>query len=273
MHRGNLRSLCIQADQRNIDLVYWIDEKVPHVVVVDATRLRQILMNLVSNSIKFTEHGEIHIEVSKASEHDGKVELLFSGRDTGIGIQSDRIHKLFRPFSQLDSSSTRKYGGSGLGLAICARAVSLLDGNIWVESKFAEGRTFYFTINVTKYIKDSQEQNLRPPLINKTKKALVIDDNKTCSQTIENLLVEWGFIVQSAATVKEALLFIKDNGPFDIVIAEQTATDNSGMHLKEEIRTASGKADAAFIILAVRAKRDLIVRTNNEILQVGTKTY
>lgn len=261
----------IQADQKGIDLVYWIDEKVPQVVVVDATRLRQVLVNLVSNAIKFTERGEIHIVVSKASEKDGKIELLFSVRDTGIGIPSDRIHKLFRPFSQVDSSSTRKYGGSGLGLAICARAVALLDGHIWVENKSTEGSTFRFTIIVSEHIKDSQEQNLCPPLINKTMMALVIDDNKTCRQIIENLLLEWGFIAHSAATVEEALSIVKDNQSFDVVVAEQTPADYSGMHLKEKIRRANGKPDVAFIILALRAKRDQIVRTNNEILHVVLK--
>ncbi|MGD0037031.1 MAG: PAS domain S-box protein [Bacteroidota bacterium] len=261
----------IQADQKNLDLIYWIDEKVPQVVVVDATRLRQVLVNLVSNAIKFTENGEIYIDVSKASEKDGKVELLFSVRDTGIGIPSEQIHKLFRPFSQIDSSSTRKYGGSGLGLAICARAVALLDGHIWVESKSTEGSTFRFTINVSEHIKDSRERNLCLPLINKTKKVLVIDDNKMCRQIIVNLLLEWGFIAHSAATIEEALSFMKDNQSFDIVIAEQTFTDYSGMHLKEEIRKANGKSDVAFIILALRAKRDQIVRTNNEILHVVLK--
>jgi CheY-like chemotaxis protein len=240
-------------------------------VVVDATRLRQILVTLVGNAVKFTEHGEIYIEVSKVSEKDGNVELLFSVRDTGIGIPSDRIHKLFIPFSQVDSSRTRKYGGSGLGLAICARAVALLGGNIWVESKYAEGSTFSFTINVAEYTKDPQEQNLFPPLINKTKKVLVVDDNKTCRRIIENLLVEWGFIVQSAATLKEALSSISDHEPIDIVVAEQTPFDYSGVQLKEAIRNASGKPDAAFILVALRAKRDQIVRTKNDILQVVLK--
>ena len=261
----------VQAEQRNIDLVYWMDEKVPHMVVVDATRLRQVLVNLISNAVKFTEHGEIHIEVSKASEKDGKVELLFSVGDTGIGIPSDRIHKLFIPFSQVDSSTTRKYGGSGLGLAICSRAVALLGGNMWVESKYAEGSTFSFTINVAEYNKDLQEQNLCPPLINKTKKVLVIDDNKTCRQVIENLLVEWGFIVQSAATLKEALLFMSDEKPFDVIVAEQTQGDYSGIQLIADIRNASGKPDVAFIILALRTKRDQIVRTKNEFIQVVLK--
>ena len=261
----------IQADQKNIDLVYWIDEKVPQVVMVDAARLRQILVNLVSNAIKFTEHGVIHVLISKVSEKDGKMEILFSVRDTGIGIPSDRVHKLFRPFSQVDSSSTRKYGGSGLGLAICSRAVSLLGGNIWVESKSGEGSTFSFTINVSGYITIPEEQNLCVPLINKTKKALVIDNNKICRQTIEDLLNGWGFHVRSAETVQDALSFMKDKELFDVVVAEQTSTDYSGVHLKEEIFRVSGKSDMAFIILALRTKRDQIVISHNEILHVVLK--
>jgi PAS domain S-box-containing protein len=261
----------IQADQKNIDLVYWIDENVPQMVMVDATRLRQVLVNLVSNAIKFTEQGEIHIMVSKLSEKDGKVELLFSVRDTGIGIPSDRIHKLFKPFSQGDSSSTRKYGGSGLGLAICAGAVALLGGHIWVESKFMEGSTFSFTINISGQFIDPREQNLCLPLINKTMTALVIDDNKTCRNTIENLLDKWGFIVRSAATLEDALSIIQEKESFDIIVVEQPLADYSCVHLKEEIRKVNGKPDNAFIVLALRAKRDQIVKVNNEILQVVLK--
>jgi two-component system, sensor histidine kinase and response regulator len=261
----------IQADEKNIDLVYWIDDAVPQIVFVDATRLRQILVNLVSNAIKFTEHGEIYIEVSKLSEENSTLELLFSVRDTGIGIPSDRIHKLFRPFSQIDSSSTRRYGGSGLGLAICARAVVLLDGQIWIESEPAKGSTFKFTIHVSVPGDELKGQILCPPLLNKTMRALVIDDNHTCRLVVENLLKEWGFIVRSAASEAEALTITKDHEPFDVVVAEQTRTDYSGMHVKEALRKASRKPDIAFILLAFRTKRDQIIKRENEILQVVLK--
>ncbi|MGA3288023.1 MAG: PAS domain S-box protein [Bacteroidota bacterium] len=271
----------IQADQKNIDLVYWIDEKVPQVVVVDATRLRQVLVNLVSNAIKFTEQGEIHIVVSVASEKEGKVKLLFTVRDTGIGIPFDRIHKLFRPFSQVDSSSTRKYGGTGLGLAICSRAVDLLGGQIWVESTLAKGSVFRFTIVLTQYTGDSRDQNLFPPLIKisksenyepKTqKKVLLIDENSTCRRTLEDLLVEWGFSVHSAATVEESLDHLRNGEQFDIVVAEQTLPDYSGVQLREAFRSASGKQDIAFVILASRTKRNQIVRPDDGSLQVVLK--
>jgi PAS domain S-box-containing protein len=270
----------IQADQKNIDLVYWIDEKVPQVVIIDATRLRQVLVNLVSNAIKFTEQGEIYIVVTQASEKDGKVDLIFSIRDTGIGIPSDRLHRLFKPFSQVDSSSTRKYGGTGLGLAICSYTVDLLGGQIWVESTLAEGSTFRFTICVSKYISDARDDNLCPPLIknkpgthelNTLKKVILIDDNPTCLRTLEDLLVEWGFSVHSAASVEESLVQIKKGEQFDIVVAEQTSPDYSGVQLREVFRSASGKQDIAFVILASRTKRDQIIRPDDGSLQVVLK--
>jgi PAS domain S-box-containing protein len=271
----------IQADQKNIDLVYWIDEKVPQVVVVDSTRLRQVLVNLVSNAIKFTEQGEIHIIVSVASEKEGKVKLLFTVRDTGIGIPFDRIHKLFRPFSQVDSSSTRKYGGTGLGLAICFRAVDLLGGQIWVESTLAKGSAFRFTIVLTQYTGDSRDQNLIPPLIKISKsenyepkaqkKVLLIDENSTCRRTLEDLLIEWGFSVHSAATVEESFDHMRNGEQFDIVVAEQTLPDFSGVQLREAFRSASGKQDIAFVILASRTKHNQIVRPDDGSLQVVLK--
>lgn len=280
----------IQADQKNIDLVYWIDEKVPHMVIVDTVRLRQVLVILVSNAVKFTEKGEIHIVVSHASEKDGRIELLFSVRDTGIGIPLDRVHKLFRPFSQVDSSFTRKYGGAGLGLAICSRAVNLLGGKIWVESIPAQGisagnleggSTFRFTINVSQYISDTRDNNLCPPLTKTSKsgtydpktqkKVLLVDDNSTCRRTLEDLLVEWGFSVRSVATVEESLDHIKNGEQFDIVVAEQTLPDDSGVQLRETFRSASGKQDIAFVILASRTKRDQIIRPDDGSLQVVLK--
>jgi len=261
----------LQADQKNIDLVYWIEENVPRFVIVDAIRLRQVLVNLVSNALKFTEQGEIQIAVSTISEKDGKVEILFAVRDTGIGIPSDRIHKLFVPFSQIDSSSTRRYGGTGLGLAICARAVALLNGRIWVESKPVEGSTFKFTITVSPHLKELQKQNLRPPMVHQSKNALVIDDNGTSRRILENLLVEWGFIVRSASTVASALFLMKTTQPFDFVIAKQQPAEISGVHGIEEIRRANGKPNVAFILLAQRANRDKISKGENEILQVVLK--
>jgi PAS domain S-box-containing protein len=261
----------IQADQKNIDLVYRIDTKVPPVVIVDAPRLRQVLVNLVSNAIKFTEHGEISLDVSFVSEKDNILELLFSMSDSGIGIPSDRLHKLFRPFSQVDSSSTRRYGGTGLGLALCARSVELLGGHIWVESVLNEGSTFRFTITVTRSAGDIQDQELYPPLKGKAKKVLLIDDNAVQRKILEGVLQEWGFRVKSVDALKTALALMKQDKRFDIVAAEQAAPDFSGVQLREVLRKAAGNKKLAFVILASRTKRDQLALPDDELVRVVLK--
>jgi signal transduction histidine kinase/DNA-binding response OmpR family regulator len=261
----------LQADQKNIDLVYWIDKKVPPVIYVDAARLRLILINLVSNALKFSDRGEILVMVSMASEKNGKVKLLFSVRDMGIGIPSDHVHKLFKPFSQIDSSSTRKYGGAGLGLARCFRSVDLLGGQIWVESTPGKGSTFRFTIIVPHDECAMGDQSLYPPLSNKTKTALLINDNSTCRQTLADLLLEWGFLVHSAASTEESLDLIKKGIQFDLVVAEQLAPDYSGEYLRETIRKASGNKDIGFVILASRLRRGQVIRPDDGSLQVVSK--
>jgi PAS domain S-box-containing protein len=258
-----------QADQKNIELVYWIEKNVPEIVIVDAARLRRVLVNLISNAIKFTDRGEIYIAVSLESERNDKTELLFSIRDTGIGIPPDRIHKLFRPFSQVDSSSTRKYGGAGLGLAICSRSVDLLGGQIWVESKITEGSLFRFTINVTKSTGELREQINRPPLTDKTKKVLLSVNNSSCQQTLNDLLVEWGFVVQSATTIKKSLDLVNNGEQFDIVVIDQSLLD--GGQLRGIFRTTDGKHDIPCIILTSRMKREQIVPLKDDELQVVLK--
>jgi|WetSurMetagenome_2_1015567.scaffolds.fasta_scaffold36500_2 PAS domain S-box-containing protein len=271
----------LQAEQKNIDLVYWIDENVPHIIVVDTTRLRQVLVNLVSNAVKFTDHGEICIVVSKDSEKGGKIGLLFSVRDTGIGIPSERLHRLFKPFSQVDPSSTRKYGGMGLGLALCSYAVDLLGGQIWVESTASQGSTFWFTIRVSQYKGDMQDDNLCPPLgrisqsktidQNAQKKVMLIDDNSASRKILGDLLDEWGFSMHLVATIEESLNLLRNGEEFDIVVAEQSVSDYSGVQLQEAIRSASGKQDIAFILLASRTNHDKIIRPKNGALHVIVK--
>jgi PAS domain S-box-containing protein len=259
----------IQADQKNVELVYWIEKNVPKVVIVDAARLHRVLANLISNAIKFTDRGEICITVAVESERNDTIELLFSIRDTGIGIPPDRIHKLFRPFSQVDSSSTRKYGGAGLGLAICSRSVDLLGGQIWVESKISEGSLFRFTINVTKSTDELREQINCLPLTDKTKKVLLSVNNSTCQQTLNNLLVEWGFVVRSATTINKSLDLVNNGEQFDIVVIDQSLLD--GGQLRGIFRTMDGKHDIPCIIVTSRMNREQIVQLKDDTLQVVLK--
>lgn len=168
-----------KAASAKLDLVYQLDYDVPTQIVGDSLRLRQILMNLVSNAIKFTHHGEIFIGVQLLKKHDDELELSFQVRDTGIGIPEDKLNKLFKAFSQVDSSTTRKYGGTGLGLAISEKLINLMGGAIRVESKPGYGTTFTFSIT------SKVSVNTLPTYVTcnmsglEGKKVLVVDDNLT----------------------------------------------------------------------------------------------
>src|SRR5262249_13761264 len=140
-----------------LDLAYIIDDKIPNTILTDVTRLRQILVNLTNNAIKFTNAGEVVITVDGYNVEGLTYELHFAVRDTGIGIPEDRMDRLFRSFSQVDSSTTRHYGGTGLGLAISRRLSELMGGRMWVNSKVGEGSTFHFTI-----VADSAQGQARP---------------------------------------------------------------------------------------------------------------
>ena len=184
-----------KAGQLGLDLVYEIDPDVPAQIVGDSLRLRQIIMNLVSNAIKFTERGEIFVGVHLLNKKDdGQLELKFEVRDTGIGIPADKMERLFKAFSQVDSSTTRKYGGTGLGLTISEKLVKLMDGEVHVESMVGQGSTFSFTIKavvgekvlIGLYAQHNNMANLQ------NKKILVIDDNTTNLAILKNQLELFG---------------------------------------------------------------------------------
>ncbi len=225
-----------QAFEKKIELVYSIDEDVPPWVQGDITRLRQILVNLTNNALKFTRKGEIAVSVSKASEENGQHSLLFAVRDTGMGIPPDRIDRLFKPFSQVDTSSTRKFGGTGLGLAICARLVELMGGAIAVDSEVGKGSTFTFTIRV-KPAAIPARVNLRgniPEISNK--RILLVDDNSTNLEILTNLCRHWGLIPRPTNSAREALELLGTEGPFDIAVIDMVMEGMNGLELGKEIR-------------------------------------
>jgi signal transduction histidine kinase len=137
------------ASKKNLELSCIVERGTPAAVIGDVTRLRQILVNLLGNAVKFTSEGEVRVRVSSAERDEGRVDLHFEVSDTGIGIPADRLDRLFQSFSQVDASTTRQYGGTGLGLAICKQLCGLMGGRIWVESEIGKGSTFHFTIAAT----------------------------------------------------------------------------------------------------------------------------
>ncbi len=186
--------LSVKANEKELDLLYYIEPNVPIEIMGDVTRFRQILVNLVSNGLKFTEKGEVLVTAETVHAADGYYTLKFTVKDTGIGIPADKMHKLFDSFSQVDSSTTRKYGGTGLGLAICQKLVALMDGNITVESEYGHGSAFIFTIRVqanTQAIHyNARKKEAAVRLAGKS--ILILDDNSTNLKILSRQCEWWG---------------------------------------------------------------------------------
>ncbi|MEO6329435.1 MAG: two-component regulator propeller domain-containing protein [Ginsengibacter sp.] len=226
-----------KAGQLGLDLVYEIDHNVPAQILGDSLRLRQIIMNLVSNAIKFTERGEIFVGVHLLNTKDnGQLQLGFEVRDTGIGIPEDKIERLFKAFSQVDSSTTRKYGGTGLGLIICEKLVGLMGGEIKVTSIHQQGTTFSFTMLTT-----ASSQSLRTYVTNhmagiEGKQILVVDDNLTNRCILKNQLELWSLIPTLAESGEEALNILAGPVSFDLVLTDMQMPDMDGCELARNIQ-------------------------------------
>ena len=211
-----------RAADVGIDLVCDIEADVPAVIRGDMIRLRQILTNLVSNAVKFTRKGEVFLHVGLVhQEPGGGMELVFTVRDTGIGIPEDKLHRLFKAFSQVDASTTRQYGGTGLGLVICEKLVTLMGGTIEVTSREDEGTVFRFTIKTHKTGTESPafSPGTGSPAVS-NRRVLVIDDNATNLQILEKQLSKWGMIPTSVQSGREALSLVREGQTFDLVITD-----------------------------------------------------
>jgi len=182
-----------KASHLNIDLIYQIEPEVPEHMIADSMRLRQVLINLVGNAIKFTSEGEVFIGVSTAAQKNKEIELSFMVRDTGIGIPEDKLPRLFKAFSQVDSSTTRKYGGTGLGLVISEKLINLMGGNIDVKSEQGVGTMFTFTIKTRAgSIPSPAHMQLNTSGL-ENKHILVVDDNATNRIIMETQLKQWKY--------------------------------------------------------------------------------
>jgi two-component system sensor histidine kinase/response regulator len=227
-----------KAAQTGLDLVYQIDEAVPSMIVGDTLRLRQIVTNLVSNAMKFTQHGEVFVAVHLLeSKPDGQLELGFEVRDTGIGIPADKLERLFKAFSQVDSSTTRKYGGTGLGLAISEKLVKLMGGEIRVQSKTGEGSVFLFNIKTEAGTKIFQAVHAHNNMSEQEgKKILVVDDNLTNRAILKSQLEQWKLKPVLACSGEEALDILSKNTAFDLVLTDMQMPFMDGIQLAEVIR-------------------------------------
>ena len=248
-----------KAVQKSLDLLYWIDPRVPLVVIGDKLRLRQVLFNLVGNAIKFTDRGEIYASVSLKWKLGNDCQLECFVRDTGIGIPRDRIDRLFKAFSQVDSSTTRKYGGTGLGLAISMRLVELMGGQIWVESEEGKGTTFHFSIKIaaaadTMALPHVVVRGKNPELLNK--RVLIVDDNATNLQVLRLQCEYWGMIPRTSASPEEALEWIHKGDPFDIAILDMLMPKMDGIQLAAKIAAIRSKEVLPLLLLSSSTPHD-----------------
>jgi PAS domain S-box-containing protein len=239
---GALDLLAAQAAKKGLELAYVMAESVPEMVISDVTRLRQILINLLSNAVKFTEQGEVVLTLRARPVDEKNHELHVSVRDSGIGISEDRLYRLFRSFSQLDASTTRRYGGTGLGLAISKRLCEMMGGTMWVESELGKGSTFHFTfraegapdVRPRAYLEGEQ-----PKL--RGKRLLVVDDHTTNRRIVAEYARAWGMAVRCAASPLEALAWLRDGEPFDIALIDMQMPEMDGVALAREIRELNDK--------------------------------
>lgn len=231
-----------RATKLGLDLIYDIAENVPMQIVGDALRLRQVLINLIGNAIKFTEHGEVCVFVQlEKQKSDGKLQIRFDVKDTGIGIPPDKLSRLFKAFSQVDSSTTRKYGGTGLGLAISQKLVRLMGGEINVTSEPLRGSTFSFTISTDTGTK------ILPPYTSYSlsdlegKRILVVDDNATNLTILKRQFESWKLQPVLATSGEEALQILAHDSAIDLVITDMQMPGMDGLMLAGHIRERSPK--------------------------------
>ena len=235
-----LELVATTASEKGLDLAYSFDPEVPPAIVGDETRLRQILLNLVNNAVKFTEQGEVVLTVGAEPKGtgdgaSGAYELHFAVRDTGIGIPEDRMDRLFESFSQVDASTTRRYGGTGLGLAISKRLVELMDGRMWAESRVGDGSTFHFTIKAEAAPAAPAAHRGRTAEL-QGKRLLIVDDNATNRHILRRQTESWEMMARDTASPREALEWIQRGDPFDIGILDMQMPDMDGLTLASEIR-------------------------------------
>lgn len=245
--------LAAKAAEKKLDLAYQIEDGVPTQVLGDVTRLRQVLVNLLSNGIKFTPAGEVVTTVrvlSAPGKEPGAPpawHLHFSVRDTGVGIPVDRLSRLFKSFSQADASTTRQYGGTGLGLAISKRLVELMGGKLWVESVPQKGSTFHFTVAL-QVAPESAEPVVDNPQLNGLR-LLIVDDNSTNCRILRAQTSKWSMVPKATESPNEAISWLRAGEKFDLAILDMQMPEMDGMMLAEAIRKLPKGSDLPLVLL------------------------
>jgi PAS domain S-box-containing protein len=271
---STLKTVALRADEKGLELLCEIAPDVPEVVRGDSTRLRQVVINLVGNAIKFTEQGEVVVSVRIENRIGPDCVLHFTVSDTGIGIPEDKREAIFAPFSQADTSTTRKYGGTGLGLTISTRLVEMMGGRIWVESEMGRGSQFHFTarLGATDAAK-IKLGTIAPPEILRGVKALVVDDNRTNRRILEGMLDRWEMKTNSVESGQEALdqlsAALAAGQPYGLILTDMHMPKMDGFTLIEHIRQRPELATSTIMMLTSAGHRGDAARC----LELGVAAY
>jgi signal transduction histidine kinase/DNA-binding response OmpR family regulator len=302
----SLDLVATKAAEKKLELAYFFEPLTPNWVMGDVTRLRQILVNLLSNAVKFTQEGEVLVSVIAHRSQESGVrsqesgvrgqgsgvrsqelgdlpanfeqmngelsriyEIQFAVKDTGIGIPSNRMERLFQSFSQVDSSTTRKYGGTGLGLVISQRLTELMGGRMWVESQEGMGSTFYFTVMVESMPSPSPEALETQTLLLTGKRLLIVDDNATNRQILTLQAQSWGMLSQATESGYEALEWLTRGEQFDMAILDMQMPGMDGLMLAAEIRKQRRSQNLPLVMLTSIGKPEI----QSEALKVGFAAF
>jgi len=248
-----IKTLAQRAHEKGLELAYDVNSDVPTHLLGDPGRLRQVLLNLAGNAIKFTEKGEVLIEIAMQSQHDRFAELHFKVTDTGIGIPSEKHQILFHAFTQADTSMTRKYGGTGLGLAISARLIELMGGKIWLESTEGKGSTFHFTVRYAEQPTQNDASAPGPVPSLRDVSVLVVDDNGTNRRILYEMTSHWGMKPLAVDGGPSALAAVEEAGQrgdfFRVILVDAHMPGMDGFQLSKEIQGRSGRGETSILML------------------------
>ena len=256
-----MKTLALQTHQKGLELAYVVDAEVPNHLIGDGDRLRQIIVNLVGNAIKFTEHGEIVVEVDNVPEEQPeepgaaeRITLHFSVQDTGIGISPDRQQSILEPFVQADGSTTRKYGGTGLGLSISKQLVELMGGQLWINSQVGHGSTFHFTASFGLDLGETATRRTGTQVDLRNLPVLVVDDNATNRRILHDMLCHWhmqAIEVDGGQAALAMLAQARDQGaPFPLVLLDACMPEMDGFAVATQIKADPTLADATILMLS-----------------------
>ena len=257
---GALKTIALRADEKGLELLCEISPEVPAFIAGDPSRLRQIILNLISNAVKFTEKGEVAIKVYAELLEHRSITLHFTVNDTGIGIAKEKLESIFESFSQADTSTTREFGGTGLGLTISRRLVQMMGGRIWVESTPGKGSCFHFTASfaIAETSSTAKQISVASSILVGVK-VLLVDDNRTNRRILEGLVTHWGMIPTIASDGEEALGLCAaadaEGNPFSLILTDMHMPRMDGFGLVERLREKSGLCTSTIMMLTSGGQR------------------